>query len=884
MRPFVACFALSMAATLASAAPPNADFYIAPNGNDRAPGTLERPFATVARAQEAVRELRSAQPDRQRPLVVMLRGGMYPLRKPLAFLPADSGTPQSPTVFAAYPGEKPMISGGVRITGWQKGADGRWTVSLPAVKRGDWSFMQLWVDGERRYRPRFPEDGYYRIDKPLPASSGVKDAAPDRFKYPQGSFDPKWTNLGEIEVLVFHAWTMDRLPVKSIDEARRAVTFTGPTLSNNWFFDLRGGRRFIIENARAAFTRPGTWFLDKAAGTLSYIPLPGEDMTKAEVIAPRLESLAELRGQANLGLCVENVIFRGLTFAHSNWNTPPNGYRCGQSESVLRGAITANGARNCTFDGCTITHIGIYGIELRNECQDNRIQNCEITDLGAGGAKIGDMGASNDANITSRNTVSNCLIAHCGRMHAAGAGVWIGASPYNNVEHNEVCDLYQIGISAGWSWGYGPSLTHHNRIAYNLIHDLGQGVTSDIGGTYTLGISPGTVIEHNVIHDVSSDEYGGRGIYDDEGSTDILIRDNIVYRTESGAFMHHYGRDETVVNNIWALANGGQLDRLREEPHQSFNFERNIVYYDEKGSLLFENWGNDHYTMDNNLYWDASGKPVNFAGATLEQWQKRGHDVHSLIADPLFVDPQHGDFRLKPNSPALKIGFKPIDTSTVGRQVPGAPKGEHPLAQRAYPPKPATWQANIDEDFEDLGVGDVVPGAVTSEENAQATIRVTDETAASGKHSLKLVDMPGQKYNYDPHLYFTPNRAEGVLHEHFDVRVDPGFQFYHEWRDITVFFRSGPIIRITPDGWLKATEKPLVQVPLSQWLGIDITCGVGKDANARWNLSVRLPGKAEPLEFKDLPCSPEFKALHWLLFGGEGEQNGVAYVDNVKVK
>ena len=883
MRLAIICI-VSCAVTAALAAPPAADFYVSPTGNDRATGKLDRPFATVARAQQAVRELRAAQPDRQRPVVVMLRGGMYPLDKPLTFDPADSGTPKSPTIFAAYPGETPVISGGVRITGWEKDAEGHWNVLLPQVKSGEWYFTELWVNGQRRYRPRFPEDGYYRIDKALPASNGVNDAPPDRFKYPAGSFDPKWTNLSDTEVLIFHTWTMDRLPIKSIDEAKRAVTFTGTALANNWAFDLRGGRRFIIENAKAAFTRPGTWYLDRGTGVLSYIPLPGEDLAKAVVVAPRLESLAELHGQSEVGLYVENVVFRGLTFAHSNWVTPPQGYTCGQSESVLRGAITANGARNCTFEGCKITHVGIFGIELRNECQGNRIENCEITDMGAGGVKIGDMGARDDAQITSHNAVSNCLIAHGGRMHAAGPGVWIGASPYNSVEHNEICDFYQIGVSAGWSWGYGPSLTHHNHIAYNRIHDIGQGVTSDIGGTYTLGISPGTVIEHNIIHEVSSDEYGGRGIYDDEGSSDITIRDNIVYHTESGAFMHHYGRDETVVNNIWALANGGQLDRLREEAHQSFDFEHNIVYYDQTGYLLFENWGNDHYKMDNNLYWDASGKPVAFAGTTLEQWQKRGHDVHSVIADPLFVDPQHGDFTLKANSPALQVGFQPIDVSAVGRQVPGKPKGEEPLAPRAYPPKPGPWQAEIDEDFEDLSVGVVVPGTVTNEENATETIRVTDETAASGKHSLKFVDGPGQKYNYNPHLYWQPNRTEGLLHEHFDVKVEPGFDFYHEWRDVTVFFRSGPIVRITPDGWLKAGDKPLAQVPLSQWLSVDITCGVGKDLTGKWDLSVRVPGKADPLEFKDLPCGPEFKALHWLLFGAEGEQNAVAYLDNVRVK
>ena len=109
--------------------------------------------------------------------------------------------------------------------------------------------------------------------------------------------------------------------------------------------------------------------------------------------------------------------------------------------------------------------------------------------------------------------------------------------------------------------------------------------------------------------------------------------------------------------------------RTRDEEHISFIFTNNIVYFDS-GTLLGSSWKNDRYVMDNNVYWNAgTGAPaaeISLAGATLQEWRGRGHDLHSAIADPLFVAPEKYDFRLPPNSPALKLGFKPIDLSEFG--------------------------------------------------------------------------------------------------------------------------------------------------------------------------------------------------------------------------
>ncbi len=225
----------------------------------------------------------------------------------------------------------------------------------------------------------------------------------------------------------------------------------------------------------------------------------------------------------------------------------------------------------------------------------------------------------------SHNTVENCLIAAGGRLHPAAVGVWIGHAHDNTVSHNTIRDLYYSGLSVGWSWGYGPSGAHHNRFEANHVFQLGQGVLSDMGAIYSLGVSPGTVIIGNRFHDVNSFDYGGWGIYFDEGSTDIHAEGNVVYRCKTGNLHQHYGKENVVEKNVFVDAPGPQLMRTRSEPHISFFFRHNIVAYTE-GNVLGSNWKDDeHYVIDENLYWHG-GKPVRFGNDDLAAWQKRGHD------------------------------------------------------------------------------------------------------------------------------------------------------------------------------------------------------------------------------------------------------------------
>ncbi|MBM3999667.1 MAG: right-handed parallel beta-helix repeat-containing protein [Planctomycetes bacterium] len=692
-------------APLAWAHAVEADYFVAPDGNDAWSGRLaepnaertDGPFATIVKARNAIRAGRATRAGRDaRPITVLVRGGVYRLDRPIEFAPEDSGTADAPVVYQAYRDERPVLSGGRRIDGWTVNERGHWVVELPDVKAGSWRFTQLFADQQRRYRPRLPKRGYYSIAEAQSPSPKAAGKGHDRFRFAEGQLDPNWHDLPSVEIIAFHEWATSRLRIAEIDAANRVVTLHGHTMGDSPWARLVAGHRFLIENVFESLSEPGEFHVDHATGRLTYVPKQGESPDRTEIVAPFLPQLVLMLGDVAQRRWVEHVHLKGLTFAHANWATPPEGQSFPQAEMNLGAAVALQAARHVVLERCVVRHTGEYAIGIGPGCRWNRIESCEMVDLGAGGIKIGhalatDWGntlsiPSDEEALVSHQTVRDCTIAHGGRLHPAGIGVWIGHSPHNIVEHNDVHDFYYSGFSVGWSWGYGASQAHHNEIAFNHVHDIGQGVLSDMGGIYTLGISPGTTIHDNVFHDITSYSYGGWGLYTDEGSTGIVMRNNLVYRCSRASFHQHYGRENRIENNILAFAGEQQIQRTRTEPHTSFFFERNIIFWDNDNPLLGSNWADNNFRMDRNLYFRVGGKPIVFPGGlSIEQWrEQRKQDEQSVVADPGFINTAAGDFRLKADSPALRIGFEPFDPSRAGRRTPRAPGTDLPPVPRAY--------------------------------------------------------------------------------------------------------------------------------------------------------------------------------------------------------
>lgn len=647
-------------------------FYISPEGNNANPGTEERPVAGLNAARDRIREWKK-QNQISDTVFVVVKAGQYFMKEPFTLGNMDSGTGKFPVVYTAEQGARPVFIGGVRINGFKKLSDGTWYVKIPEVKYWNWYFEQLYVNGKRAVRAKSPNTGYFNM-KEIKEEVWVKGngRAPERarqiVKVEAEDIQPI-ESLGEddfnrVVMKVYHKWD---ITMRHLDEIRmdpEAVIYTsgeGMKPWNSW----KPGQRYILENYAAALDTPGEWFLDSEGG-LHYIPLEGEEPETSEVVAPVLQNLVILKGNASEGKYVENIQLVGLNFMYSAWNMPKEGFEPAQAASPIDATIQADGARNIVIKNCEIAHTGNYGVWFRKACSNSLVEHCYIHDLGAGGVRMGEMIIPENRDwITQKISFVNNIIQSGSYIFDCAVGVWIGQSSDNLIKHNDIGDFRYTGVSVGWIWGYNYSPAKRNHILFNHIHHIGWGILSDMSGVYTLGSSEGTLVNNNVIHHIYSYSYGGWGLYPDEGSTGIHMENNLVYKTKTGGFHQHYGKENIIRNNIFAFSQKYQLQCTRVEDHRSFNLTNNIIYFTE-GVVMAGPWDKIDVKVDSNIYWNPLTREMDFAGMSFKEWTKTGQDQHSYIQDPYFIDPGNFDFRLKKKSTVRKINFRPFDYFKAG--------------------------------------------------------------------------------------------------------------------------------------------------------------------------------------------------------------------------
>lgn len=559
---------------LASAA--SVDFYVSVEGHDDSPGTLEKPFATLQRAQSAVRECIKEGKDTD--ITVYVRGGNYFLEAPLHFTAQDGGRGAHTVIYKSFDNEKPVLSGGRLVANWQAGDGDQWTTTLPEAASGAWYFRQLFKEDARLSRGRFPNgDALMRVasvddsvtaitlQEPLPAALTAEDDA---------------------ELVVYQNWSITRVSIFSAEGALLHVSQPAGWIGHGDATTTSPDKPCYVENVAAFVDQPGEWRLDRNTGVLTYQAASGEDPNSALFIAPRLELLLKVEGTADEP--VRNLRFEGLTFAHAEWPLPEVGYcgiqagHYGPSMSapahVLPGALEFTYADGCVLARCQVIHTGASGIVLGAGCRNNRVERCDLSDIGGNGIMVGWRGADisgsdrlvgdgslsadwdTPALVPTNNAIADCTVTTCGAVNRGCVGIFDAFCDGTRISHNHVFNMPYTGVSIGFRWDSSETSQRNCTVEYNRIHDVMK-MLADGGAIYTLGLQPGTVLQNNLLYDVhrSAFAHGGapnNGIFFDQGSMGYLVEDNIIYNTSGEPIRFNQTGPEnlTFTNNAFGVS------------------------------------------------------------------------------------------------------------------------------------------------------------------------------------------------------------------------------------------------------------------------------------------------------------------------------------------
>lgn len=708
---------------LAEAAPsPLTDtFHVSLHGDDLSPGTEARPFATLARAQRAVRQV-----ARNAPIHVWIHEGTYYLDSPLTFEAPDSGAPEAPVIWAAAPGAKVTLSGGYRLScRWSAYKSGVFKTPVPAGA----SFTQLFVNGKRQIRARFPNydpsepgrSGYLTAAAALPHDAsdpyaGANDdmtfsGQPSRgVGYDPATFSDKpWRHPEQAEIHIFQQayWGNLQWQVKGVDRDSHILWFGqgGQQIGAKWDSHparVGKGSRFFVDNVFEELDAPGEWFLDLPSSTLYYYPAAETELPTALVEVPRHEYIVHFAGSQNAP--VRNVSISGVRFAHSlttymaRYDVPSL-----SDWSIHRGgAVFAEGTRQCSIQDCWFDAVGGNGIFVNKYNREFSIAGCKFTHTGDSAmCFVGDLEQTTGSQraFPYECSAHNNLVHDCGFYGKQIAGVYISRAKRITVSHNLIYNMPRAAICIG-DGTWGGHVIEFNRTHDTVVETSDHGPFNAWGrdrawclaqshGEYTpdRSIDAWNVLvdamEPVIVRNNLFEEKSGWGLDLDDGASNFKIYNNISIGGVS--FKWREGAYREVYNNIWYKSRVAPCFHVGNNSNHD-RYYNNITVMDPGDAQWPGGWpwwpqmfhsviappaaGPWFEEVDRNIFYSEGGKfqavvdqlrsedgRRNPRLYDLVEWQGLGWDRNSIFADPLFVDPAGLDFRVRPDSPALRLGF-----------------------------------------------------------------------------------------------------------------------------------------------------------------------------------------------------------------------------------
>jgi hypothetical protein len=652
---------IALCTTMLASLAPAKDIFVSPNGSDSQAGTRRAPVKTLFAAKRLARRM-----IRQQPVTITVLDGEYYLDQPLVLFPEDSGTPSAPVLYRAEHEGKAVLSGGTRLKlNWEPYRDGIFMAKTPPGLELD----QLFLNGKRQIMARYPNYDPQKTD--IPYRGSASDAiAPERVA--------KWADPGGGYIHAMHPsmWGgFDYLITgKGADGALQYV--------GGWQNNRPAGmhKKFrMVENIFEELDAPGEWFHNRKTNTLYFYPPAHTDLKASLFEGARLASIIELRGTEKQP--IRNVTFSGFTVRHVSRTFMLNREPLLRSDwTIYRGgAIYFEGTEDCKLLNTFIDQPGGNGVFVNNYNRRLEIAGMHIFDCGASAvAFVGDPKAvrnpafSYDAahsiadvdrtpgplndNYPMECTLEDSLIHEVGTVEKQGAGVEISMSRRITIRHCSIYDTSRAGINIGdGTWG-GHVIDECD--VFRTVQETGDHGSFNSWGrdrywvpdTKTTAAEvakdPGLpfldAVEPNTIRNSRWRCDHGWDIDLDDGSTNYIIKNNLLL---NGGLKLREGYRRVVQNNV--IINNSLHPHVWF-PNSGDKFVGNIVMtaYHPAVMPLTGKWGEE---LDHNLFASSERDRLAFAA--------NGADEHSVVGDPMFLDPSRGDFTVENSALAKQIGF-----------------------------------------------------------------------------------------------------------------------------------------------------------------------------------------------------------------------------------
>ena len=551
--------------------------YVAPDGNDSNPGTIAQPLRTVGKARDLVRGMTTGMTS---DITVYLRAGTYPQTTTLTFSNADSGQNGHFVKYMAYAGEQPIITGGQPVTGWTASSNGIYTASGITAP-----FRQLYVNGVKAIRARAPNlgsNGAFAFNRLTGADNTAQNIQV------ASSEVSSWNNFTKVEMHIMTGWgdstvrlasstTTGNTAYLKIQSPESTILFTRPFPHLGGQFGGFTKHCYYFENALELLDQPGEWYLDESKGVLSYKPRSGEDMSKATVVAPEVETVMSIAGASTTSQA-GYLWFQGITFSDSTYMRPSQfGFLDGQAGQYNLTATTDNkqtvgrpsagvsvmNANHIHFERNIFTQMGATGLDFVSGTHDDMIIGNVVTDVAGNGISIGKFTASDtteyhvpynptDTNeICTNDTIKDNYIHNVTTEFQGATGIAAGYPKQLDIEHNEIAYVNYTGVSVGYGWTKTVNAMSNNYVNYNNIHHVTQ-VMADGAALYTLSNQqPASQMEYNFIHDYQTSQwadYGDQGIYLDEQTSGYTVAHNAMVNAPTSVAQNDTGAN-TITDN-----------------------------------------------------------------------------------------------------------------------------------------------------------------------------------------------------------------------------------------------------------------------------------------------------------------------------------------------